>query len=143
MTYDLAILGDPNDSAPDLSVNNTAADGIYKLMQRVMLLLLTESSNQFTPTGVGTDLVENVISANTGDIDEIQAFFNIAASKVADTIKAQTAQDVPDDEKLKRITTIVSEGAAEDALVAEVEIVALSGATTEVKFPISNLLTGT
>lgn len=142
MTYDLAILGDPSDQDPDFKVDNTAGEGIYKLMQRVMILMLTSSSNPFVLENVGTEIVDDVIGSNVGEINEIQGLFNIASSKVLETLRNQTPADAPDDEQIDKISTIVTKEEAEDAVLATVEVIALSGDSTSVKVPISNLLTG-
>jgi hypothetical protein len=138
MSYDLAILGDPYDELSDLAIVNDACEGLYKLLQKVIILLLTDRASPFN-MGVGTDLPSEVISANISDPVIVQGLFQIGLSKIRETIQSQTPYDAPDDEKLQDFQVTVTSGDTDDSLNAEISVTSVADGTIAVKVPISNL----
>jgi hypothetical protein len=138
MTYDVAIMGDPSQPRTALSFNNTANDGIYKLVQRVMLLMLTDRQAPAN-IGAGSDLYSEIQGANRGDAEVMTGLLNQAASFVKDNIALTTPFDAPDDERLHEIKIIADVGDTNDSVVAEVTVTTAAGTSATASVPISNL----
>lgn len=140
MLYDLAILGDPNNDQPTLAIANEANDGLYKLLQKVMILLLTDESSPYN-LGVGTSLPTEVVSANITDKKAVQGLFKIGMAKIREVIHVQTPFDAPDDEKLKDFDVVVLDGEAADTLDVEITVTSVADGSISVRMPTSNLFT--
>jgi len=140
MTYDLAILGDPYQTESALAIANEANDGLYKLTQKILILLFTDASSAYN-LGVGTSLPQDVISANITDKKVIQGLFKIGMSKIRSVIHAQTPFDAPDDEKLKDFDVVVVDGDSEGILDVEVTVTSVAEGTLAVRVPVTNLFT--
>jgi hypothetical protein len=135
-TYDIAVLGDPEQSRSLLDFDNTMNTGIYKLVQRVMILLLRDSSSPES-FGSGTELPQQIRSANITDIEILKGLFNIAAEKVREQIVVSTFSDAPADEVLDRISVDVTQN-ERDGLTAEVTVLSTAGTEATVSIPISD-----
>jgi hypothetical protein len=138
MTYDLAILGDPNSEVSALSVDNTAAEGVYKLVQRVLILMFTDVNAQAS-NGYGTRLPAEVFSANISNKEIIENIMNLAQARVQEQLQDTTADDAPEDEILTEITNTVSTGANSDELFVDITITTASGVDITVSAPVSNI----
>jgi len=136
-TFDIAILGDPELDLSLLDFDNRMATGIYKLVQRVLILLFTDSEAPAS-AGRGTDLPREVFGANVTDIEIIRNQFNIAAQKVTETLITETDLDAPDDEKLASLRVEVIAGEAPDAVDTEVTVLTVAGEEFTVVVPTSN-----
>jgi hypothetical protein len=138
MAYDLAILGDPENTVSALAVDNTANDGVYKLVQRILVLLFTDV-NGTGSAGYGTDLSGEVLSANISDPEIVQNLFNLAQAKVQEQLQETTALDAPDDEVLKDMISVVRSGSEDDELFVDVTITTEAGTQITVSAPISSI----
>lgn len=87
-TFDLQIFDDVNGRV-DFEVPSYLVTGLGKLMQRVVITLLSGDSNLSRVVGG---------SANTGGITD--DFMTKEAARVTDFIKKNTAADAPEEEKL-------------------------------------------
>jgi len=137
MSYDLAILGDATTGPSPLTIDNTANDGVYKLLQRVIVLMFTDASNP-TTLGLGTNIPNTVQGANITDVNTYQGILDIAAQTVKEILLAETSVDAPDSEKIDTIVPVVSEGDAADTLNAQVTVTSLDGSAS-ITVPITNL----
>jgi len=137
MAFDLAILGDPENTVSALAVDNTANDGIYKLVQRIMILLLTdiEAPNS---NGFGTNLPGIVFSANISNPEVLQGSFDIAQSAVLTQIRETTDPDAPEDEQLEGLSSELVR-LDRDEILMNLTVIAVSGDLTTVSAPISNI----
>jgi len=144
MRYDLAILGNPSQTSPDLAVDGTAATGVYKLMQRVMILLLTDQEAPDNPGSLGTLIPSLLGGGNVLDPETMGNLFSTAITDIKDSLIANITPDTPADEVLKEIKSYVrvAETAADEVSV-EIVVTAQSGDTTTAVIPTSNLTTGT
>jgi hypothetical protein len=137
--WDMNILGAPADDRSDLANTNEAIDGIMKLAQRVMVLLLTDSTVS-TNIGIGTTLPTIIFSANNQEASVFKNEVDQALDSVLDLLKRSQKTDDPDDEKIDRLTSKVLIDTADEATI-DVGIVAQSGDETTVSFPVTNINT--
>lgn len=140
MSYDLAILGLPSNRASALSVSNEAADGLYKLMQKILILLFTDKTSAYS-AGIGTTVPSNISAANTLDKKVVQGIFKIGLATIRETIQSQTPYDAPLDEKLRDFDVVVSDGETQDSLSVQLTITSVANGTISVRIPITNLFT--
>jgi len=134
---DQAILGDPAEDRPELANTNTANDGIYKLVQRVMIILLTDSTVS-TNLNIGTEIPSIVFSANVTDPDLLKGRFDQALDGVRDIlIGSQQATD-PDDEKIDTMAAEVTNVASDETTV-DIIVVSQAGTAALVSIPIDNI----
>lgn len=136
MSLDLAILGDPADSVADLRISNSANDGIYKLVQRVLILLFTDESEP-TNLGLGTTLASETISANA-NIDFVDNAFTLAMDKVKDDLDESYSADYPLDERLSAYL-VQSTKTDRGTIEVDLTLTAQSGESTTVKVPIDHI----
>ena len=132
MSHDIAILGDPANSVSALTIDNTANDGIYKLVQRTVILLFTDKSDTKN-LGLGTDL-PRLLDSNVVDEETIRGYFNLALADVKDNILAAQALDAPDDEKLRDYQLRV-EVTERDEVTVDITVVSEAGELFEVRVP--------
>ena len=133
---DLAILGEPTSEESLLDFNGKIAEGIYRLVQKVLILLFSDEDNIYAFER-GTQLPTIIPSANIGDAEELQNQFNIAVSKVQTMLAESQAMSLPDDETLERIDVVVSRDTGSDAAKAEVTVLSVAGETVTVKVPVT------
>lgn len=137
MPYDIAILGDSPQGSSLLNFQNTIVNGGYKLVQTVMLLLFTDEDAEFS-AGLGTQLPSLIGQTNNHDEGELKNQFDIAASKVQDTLAQSQPLDLPDNEKLKQIDVEVSRTQqTADQAVVEITVISQDDTATTVNMPIT------
>jgi len=136
MSLDLAILGDPADSVSDLRIANLANDGIYKLVQKILVLLFTDSSVS-TNLGIGTNLATETISANSRP-DFLNNLFTLALDKVKDDLELTYPADVSADEQLSsyRVQATTTD---RGTVAVDLTIESLAGEFFTVNVPIDNI----
>jgi hypothetical protein len=140
MSLDIAFLGDPANTISALSfADNTANDGVYKLVQRIMILLFTSEDSQYN-AGFGTEIPNSITSANISDKDLIQGTFMNEMSQIAAYLQQTTPFGTPADEQLDRYEVIVvEEDDMPDQLFVELTIFPASGTGTTVRIPVSEI----
>lgn len=144
MTYDLAILGDPENTVPALTIDNTACEGIYKLIQKVMILLLTDVDGENNIGGVGTSIPAVVRGSNVPEPEVVSNLFAAALADIKPTLLAAVTPDTPTDEVPSSLKADVVTDAdnLSDVVAVEVTVIAQSGQSTSVKIPVSSISTG-
>ena len=142
MSYDLAILGDPENNIPTLTIDNTAVDGLYKLIQRVMILLLTDASAENNPGGVGTDIPELYRGGNVPPPEVVANVFAASLVQIKQTLIANIQPDTPADEVPENLTATVVSNDLPDTVTVEVVVTSQAGNSATVNVPISNITTG-
>jgi hypothetical protein len=144
MSYDLAILGDPEDTVPDLTINNTANDGVYKLVQRVMILLLTDVNAENNPGGVGTNIPDIIRGGNVPSPEVVSNIFSAGLVEIKEALIADVTPDTPADEIPNDLKPFVvtDEGNAPDRIQVDIEVSTQAGSSVRVSIPISNITTG-
>ena len=135
---DIAILGDPTKSVPALAINNEANDGVYKLVQRVMILLLTDINDPFQ-LGLGTELPTQITSSNILDAGLLQALVSQALSRVRVQLLQDQLDDTPPDEALDRLQAIVPDPITRDTEFVDVIVSTLAGDSVTVSLPITDI----
>lgn len=138
MSNDIAILGTPGSLRPaTLVFDDTVCTGVYKLVQRVLIVLFTDINNPQS-YGVGTDIPSLLGGTNAVDNDTLQGFFNIAGAQIKELFNTQDLTDVPDDEILKdlRFGVIQPEGQLPDTRTLEVAVISQAGEETVIQVPI-------
>ena len=73
-TYDINTLGNLTDPQPDLTVDGTCINGIAKLVQKVMIILLSDENNDY----YGTYIPSMLSGSNVPDSGAVEIIFNIA-----------------------------------------------------------------
>lgn len=136
MSVDLAILGDPSNTKSSLSVNNTAATGAYKLAQRVIIVLLTDIT-QDTNLGVGTNIPGILRGSNQRDVEELRNFFSIASNRVRSVLANTTALGEPLDEILAELTFDFTVN--EDEMDIRAVITTAAGTSVTVPVPVPEI----
>jgi hypothetical protein len=138
MSNDISILGTPGSLRPALlDFDGTVCTGVYKLVQRVLIVLFTDRNNPES-YGIGTDIPGLLSGANAVDEDTLQGFFNIAGAQIKEIFRNEDNTGVPDDEILKdlRFAVIQPEGQLPDTRTIEVEVSTQAGEDTVVQVPI-------
>jgi len=140
MSYDLAFLGNPENLKTALAIDNKADDGLYKLLQRIIILLFSDIDSQYN-MGIGTTLPQEVFSANIVDPQVIQGVFNNSMAKVRQYLKDNTPASAPLDEQLKDAQVIIPQLGDVQTDTQEVQIIVTSAAegTISVRVPISEI----
>jgi hypothetical protein len=139
-TGDMAMLGDVDDKVSALTFDaNAAAVGVYKLVQKVITLMFTDSSSPYA-LGRGTELPEQLVGANALDLETTSNLFNIAVSKVKETLLAIQTSDQPDDELLVdiRVEVLVAD-LGSDGREVNLTVISAAGEAVTVKVPVTNL----
>ena len=136
MRLDLAILGDPADTVADLRIDNLANDGIYKLVQKVLIILFTDSSVS-TNLGIGTALSSETVLANSRT-EFVNNIFNIALDKVKDDLELTYPADAPDEERLAayRVQATTTD---KGTVAVDLTIESLAGESVTVNVPIDHI----
>jgi hypothetical protein len=142
MALDVAIMGDPRQEVTALAIDNTANDGIYKLAQRVMIVLLTDREDPIQ-LNAGTGVPGQAFSANVTDLEVIRGQFTNGMSEVRDVLNQTVTTETPDDERLANYEVKVREQSAPDKVDVEILITSEAGNQAVVRLPISNLVTQT
>jgi hypothetical protein len=137
MSLDLAILGAPADPVADLRIDNLANDGIYKLVQKVLIILFTDSSVS-TNLGIGTSLSSETISANSR-AEFVNNIFNIALDKVKDDLELTYPADAPDEEKLASYRVQATTTTDKGTVAVDLTIESLAGESVTVNVPIDHI----
>jgi len=133
---DIAILGEPATAESLLDFNGKIAEGIYRLVQKVLVLLFSDEENSYAYEQ-GTQLPSVIPSANIGDAEELQNQFNIAVSKVQEMLSVSQPLDLPDDETLERIETVITRDTGSDAAKAEITVISAAGDSVTVNVPLT------
>jgi hypothetical protein len=130
--YDINILGNIKDSTPDLDMNGTFITGVAKLVQRFMILLLTDIKTD--PFGRGTTIpaVRNVISV--ADIAGADGTLRIACNNVLQQLDESYTTSTPDDEKIANYTLRVTKQDV-DYLSIEITLKTAAGSELTVIMP--------
>jgi len=98
MTYDMNILGDLQDPVTDLTMGDTLITGEVKLVQKVLVMLLTDINTD--SMGRGTRLPGLLVGANTLDLGQLSGVLVIALGDVKDQLDDAYLPNTPDDEIL-------------------------------------------
>jgi hypothetical protein len=143
MTYDLAILGDPENDSPSLAIDNTAASGVYKLVQKVMLLLLTDSSAENNIGEVGTSIPQLLQGANVPEPEVVSNIFAAALAEIKPTIISGITTDTPADEIPTNLKAFVvtDENNEKDVVAVEILVSTQAEENVSVRVPISTIST--
>ena len=136
MTLDLAILGAPTLLNSALSVNGTACSGVYKLLQRVMVLLFTDT-DVLSNLGFGTKFPQDLIAANVATPEVAQASLNIACSRIVEQL-SESADGLPDDERIDSLTATLEASTDKDTLSVEIVLITVAS-ELKVTVPVSVL----
>jgi hypothetical protein len=121
-----------------VGVGNSGAvlTGIAKLVQRVVLELLTDQgSMQYLPER-GTALMPQLRAGFVRTSAELFAAFSSAAADVLRTVRNDTRQTDPPDEQLQRLEMLSAEIFGELATV-RVRVVSAAGAFSDVYLPLT------
>jgi hypothetical protein len=139
-TADMAMLGDVDQEVSALSFeSNEAAVGIYKLIQRVLVMLFTDSSSEYS-AGRGTELPQQLPGANALDLESTTNLFNIAASKVKETIIGAQTSDQPEDEQLVDIRVeVLIDDSIPDRREINMTVISAAGEAVTVKVPVTDV----
>ena len=131
MSLDINILGDLSNDQPLLALDGTCVEGIALLVQKVMILLLSDERTERFGTGV-PQILRNSANIDSGVVSNI---FTTALADVKDILDNNTPAGTPNDERLASYTHEVEvlEGSS---VSVSITITALSGDTTELKLPI-------
>ena len=87
MSIDPAILGPPAHNVEALlDFDGTVSEGIYKLMQRVVILMFTDAEGEYA-FGLGTDIPRLLQGTNSLATDILQNEFAIAGSILEEIFK--------------------------------------------------------
>ena len=129
-TYDINVLGNLNAPQPSLTVDGTCINGIAKLVQKVMIVLLSDERSDF----YGTYIPQMLSGSNVPDSGAVENIFNIAMTEVSDVIKGAYTSETPDDEKLASYAISFGDS-EEDTISVNIKITAVSGENTVLKFP--------
>jgi hypothetical protein len=138
MSNDIAILGQPGSLRPALlDFDGTVCTGSYKLVQRVLTVLFTDESNEYS-FGIGTEIPQILSGSNAVEDDILQNLFNIAGAQIKDIFDQEDITGVPDDEILQdiRFAVIQPEGQLPDTRTIEVAVYTQAGEETVVEVPI-------
>ena len=134
---DLNIIGNPSTRVTALSMDGTAIDGLGKLLQRVLLLLFTDSDSEYS-MGYGTTIPTELYGRNISEDDVAANLFSIACAEVKQQIQATTLAETPTDEQLKDLTAAVSRGERGEMIV-EIQVQSVADGTVAVKVPIRSM----
>lgn len=129
MTYDINILGELTNDRPALVIDGTCIDGVAKLVQRMMIILLSDGTTE----RLGTDIPSLLQSITTASPEVVDNVFRIALADVAEQLTYE--DDTPDDEKLASYEYTV-EKTDEFTFFIDITITAVSGDSTVAKLPI-------
>jgi len=131
MTFDINILGDITELRPDLAMDGTFLEGSVKLVQKILILLLTNVETD--PFGRGTRL-PTLTGMGTVDMGQLEGIFRIAMSDVKGQLDASYLADTPDAEKLDIINVELTRPAP-DHVKAVLVIKTMDGETTTIELP--------
>ena len=129
MTYDINILGDLTNDRPSLVIDGTCIDGVAKLIQRMMIILLSDKTTE----SIGTSIPGLLNSITTASPEVVDNVFRIALADVAEQLTY--TDDTPDDEKLSSYEYTV-EKTDEFTFYIDITITAVSGDSTVARLPI-------
>lgn len=143
MSYDLAILGNPEQTVPDLTINNTANDGAYKLLQRVMILLLTDTNAENNPGGVGTDIPSLLRGGNVPEPETLSNLFATALVEIKTALLSGITPESTEDEIPETLKAfVIPNEEPSDTVTVEIQVLTRAGTEVTVSVPISNITTG-
>ena len=131
MTSDINILGDIRESQPALAMDGTFLQGSVKLVQKVLILLLTDVETD--PFGRGTR-IPSLTGMVTADMGQLEGIFRIAMSSVKTQLDVSYLPDTPDDEKLTQIDVKLTRPEA-DHIKAVLIIQTQAGEPTTIELP--------
>jgi len=131
MTSDINILGDITNSQPALAMDGTFLVGSIKLVQKILILLLTDVETD--PFGRGTR-IPSLAGMGTVDMGQLEGIFRIAMTDVKVQLDASYLADTPDDEKLEIINVELSR-LEPDYIQAVLVITTQDGETTTIELP--------
>ena len=137
MTYDINLLGNPTVPVALLRIDNSAITGAQKLLQRVVILLFTDST-VVSNLGLGTQM-PGQDSSNIADLEVIRNLFNIALGQVKEQLLATTLVTAPDDEKISDLQVEVSESIIPGQVDVDVMVTTKSGSGASAKVPIREI----
>jgi hypothetical protein len=136
MSFDASILGNVERKISLLAFDNTACEGVYKLVQKTLILLFSDSSSPYN-RGYATTLAQD-LKGGIADMEIVRNFFNIALSQVKRALQQSTALDAPDDEKLQSYQLQMTPGSRGD-MVATITVTSQAGTSASVKVPVEKL----
>lgn len=135
--FDVAILGSPANATSLLNVDNTAGTGIYKLVQRILILMFKDKDDP-NSLGIGTNLPTELFGANIQDREILKNTLNIAMDRVKETLVSSTPADAPDDEKIDNIQVELLTPEGRDTEDIQLTVTSLAGSQFTVVVPISD-----
>ena len=131
MTSDINILGDIRESQPALAMDGAFLQGSVKLVQKVLILLLTDVETD--PFGRGTR-IPALTGMGTVDMGQLEGIFRIAMSDIKGQLDATYLAATPDDEKLAVINVELTRPEP-DYIKAVLTIETQAGETTTIELP--------
>lgn len=137
MRYDLNIMGDPRNPQAAMRINNTMIRGPQKLIQRMVVLLFTDSRIS-TNLGIGTELSDDEI-INLSDPEVVRNIYNIALASVKDTLLVETPTSADPSEKLQDAQLQVQETDERGKLELIITVTTQSGETATVELPVETI----
>lgn len=129
MTYDINILGDLTNAQPAFVINGTCIEGVAKLVQRMIIILLSDNETET----IGTDVPRVLRGSTTASPEVVDNIFRIALADVAEQLTYE--DDTPDDERLDSYDYTV-ERTDDYTFFIDITITAVSGDSTVAKLPI-------
>jgi hypothetical protein len=129
MTYDINILGDLNNPKPAFYIDGTVIEGVAKLVQRMMIILLSDRETE----GIGTSVPRVIRESTTASPEVVDNVFRIALADVAEQLTYE--DDTPDDERLDSYEYTV-EKTDDFTFFIDINIRAVSGDSTVAKLPV-------
>jgi len=138
MSFDINIMGSPDNSETALSTDNTAIQGIQKLVQRALIIMFTDVNDPFN-VGIGTSVISQTQGANITDIDIVSGIFNIAAAETKTVLVNNTPTSAPDDEKVSDIKAIINRAVTRGELLVDITITSQAGDTVSVSVPVTSI----
>jgi len=137
MTYDLNVLGDPRVTKAAMRVNNTAISGPQKLVQRMVVLMFTDSALT-TNQGAGTELTEEEV-INLTDVEIVRNRYNLALAAVSETLLRETPVSADPSEQLKDARLRVQETDERGTVEIIITVTTKAGDELSVGLPVNTI----
>lgn len=127
------------DIAPSFGTISNYCTGVQKLIQRYMIMLLTELGTQETYPDFGSDFLTKLTSSSSVfNISDIQHIFAFANDKVSNEIIAYQIDNVlPEDEQLN-VASLIDVISANGGVSLKIQIITQSQDAVEFIIPLPN-----